>query len=221
MSAGSFSFRPEQDEGDELELARDPSAGRHNPAQPMLDRLLVTVKATARLASIDGGAVALLLLRSVALWGRAVLPAQAQGLVSFLLTSLQGHVERLPEPGFKPGPGAPGVVAVHAAFTEALRNDGLVDPAFEDGRPYALRPFRTADEPRIHVRKFMGLMTRCPKDEEARGLLLEGAVCEMLMRAPPLPKGVHEKVVGTVLAPAPPSAMRVHELQNLLTRSWP
>ena len=29
------------------------------------------------------------------------------------------------------------------------------------------------------------------------------------MRAPPLPKGVHEKVVGTVLAPAPPSAMRV------------
>jgi len=64
-------------------------------------------------------------------------------------------------------------------------------------------------------------MTRCPKDEEARGLLLEGAVCEMLMRAPPLPKGVHEKVVGTVLAPAPPSAMRVHELQNLLTRSWP
>jgi hypothetical protein len=221
-SEGSFSFHPDGDpgEGEELELARDPYAGRRNPALPLLARLRDTLERADHLATTDGGLLSLMLVRSAALWGRAVLPAEAQGLATFLLVTLGEHVDRLPEPGYRVGPRTPAFSAVRAAVARALEDEGAVDPAFEQGA-FRLRPFKAPDEPRTHVRKFMTLMTRCPKDEAARGLLLEGALCELLMRAPPLPKEHHDRVVRATLEPAPPSAMRVHELQNVLTRSWP
>jgi hypothetical protein len=223
MSAGSFSRFSDDfgaDDGETLELARDPAAGRRNPAAPMLGRLRAAVIGADRLSALDGGLFALLVLRAIAMWGRALLPPETQGMPTFLLAVLGDHVERLPEPGFRPGPTRPAADAVLAAYAEVDR-DGSVDPRHDSAGVFPLKPFKAPDEARAHARKFMALMTRCPKDDEVRVLLLEGALCEMLMRSAPLPKEVHERVVRSLLEPAPPSAMRVHDLQNALTRSWP
>lgn len=221
MSEASFRFNAAAaGDDDELELARDPYEGRHNPAAPLLHKLGAALNGADRVAAVDGGVFSLLLLRSAALWGRGLMPPDVQGLAAYLLVNLGDWVLRLPEIGFKTSPTRPAFALVRELFAAIVQREGVTDPQW-DGKVYPLPPFKAADEPRSHVRKFMALMTRCPKDDEVRGLLLEGVLCEMLLRSAPLARDVHDRIVRSLIEPAPPSAVRVHELQNHLTRSWP
>jgi len=222
LSAGTFRYPDVTSaEEDELELARDPYAGRENPAGPMLHKLQQALAAAVRVGVADGGVFGLLLYRAVALWARALAPpGPGQETAAFLLLTLGEWALRLPELPLKPGPNRPAPPEVRAAVEGVVKNDGLMDARWA-GKVYPVPPFKAADEPRAQVRKFMALMTRCPKDDEARGLLLEGALAEQLMRAPRLAPDAENRIVELLMLHAPPSPMRVHELQNALTRTWP
>ncbi|MBL8913315.1 MAG: hypothetical protein JNM17_21640, partial [Archangium sp.] len=163
-------FEPPPDDDEVIELARDPYAGRRNPAQPLIDKLRVALATARRISSAEGGLFSLLVFRAVALWGRALMPLEGQSVASALLAALGEHVERFPEAAPRPGVG-PALTALEAYFVEVVNREGNVDSPFPEGQVFRLSPFR-ADQGRTHVRKFMSVMIRCPKDDEARTQLL-------------------------------------------------
>ncbi len=220
--ASGRSFLPPVDDAEELELARPVrSAASEEEAGPLA--MLGQAQQIAE-RHLEEGVLGLLVLRAAAYKARALFRVEHQPQASWLLRGLGAWLGALPEvPSgglfaklkLQGGPGRPSFSEVNGVLADILDNSAVIGPEWNG--VYPIPAFTSPEDARQHVRKLVAAVAGAANDDELRGLVLEGALCEMLLRCN-AKNDVVDAVLTTVCQASRPGPMRVQQLQKLLTR---
>lgn len=221
-----FEAEPELETGEgALELSRTPAVRRRSAFED-LNAILKGAQALATKYAAPNEPmplISVLTLRAAIYKARATLEEDAQPIATYLLAHLGDWVAKQPEPaaggllGKLSRTTAPTFAALKELVQSVIDDPSVVGTEFNGIFP--VPAFESQEEAKGHVRKFMTALVRAPRDEALRVLLLEGALCEMLLRWR-VPDEVVQRVLEALYDEAPPSAARAQALQGLLTRVW-